>query len=75
MAYRVPSGLRSFVRTGAVGGSGTIVCDEEGDRGERIVSGVAYSRDEAKISLLGLSSTAERRRRSSALAEATSTST
>jgi aspartate kinase len=34
--------------------AGTIVCDEEEIVEKRIVSGVAYSRDEAKISLLGL---------------------
>jgi aspartate kinase len=34
--------------------NGTIVCDEEEIVEKRIVSGVAYSRDEAKISLLGL---------------------
>ena len=34
--------------------TGTIVCDEEEIVEKRIVSGVAYSRDEAKISLLGL---------------------
>jgi aspartate kinase len=33
---------------------GTIVCDEEDIVEKRIVSGVAYSRDEAKISLFGL---------------------
>jgi aspartate kinase len=34
--------------------TGTIVCDEEEIVEKRIVSGVAYSRDEAKISLMGL---------------------
>ena len=34
--------------------SGTIVCDEEEIVEKRIVTGVAYSRDEAKISLFGL---------------------
>jgi aspartate kinase len=33
---------------------GTIVCDEEEIMEKRIVSGVAFSRDEAKISLFGL---------------------
>ncbi len=47
--------LSSFVEPGAApAGSGTIVCDEEEIVEKRIVSGVAYSRDEAKISLLGL---------------------
>ncbi len=34
---------------------GTIVCAEDEDMEERVVSGVAYSRDEAQISLLRLS--------------------
>ena len=34
--------------------TGTIVCDEEEIMEKRIVSGVAFSRDEAKISLFGL---------------------
>ncbi|HHI88389.1 MAG TPA: aspartate kinase [Hellea balneolensis] len=36
---------------------GTIVCAEDEDMEERVVSGVAYSRDEAQISLLRLSDT------------------
>ncbi|WP_297694814.1 aspartate kinase [Phenylobacterium sp.] len=60
MAYHVPVRvLSSFVEPGkaaADGGesAGTIVCDEEEIVEKRIVSGVAYSRDEAKISLFGL---------------------
>jgi aspartate kinase len=47
--------LSSFVEPGeAAADTGTIVCDEEEIVEKRIVSGVAYSRDEAKISLLGL---------------------
>ena len=47
--------LSSFVEPGeASADTGTIVCDEEEIVEKRIVSGVAYSRDEAKISLLGL---------------------
>src|SRR5260221_4191477 len=46
--------LSSFVEPGqSTEGSGTIVCDEEEIVEKRIVSGVAYSRDEAKISLFG----------------------
>ncbi len=45
--------LSSFVEPGQTGG-GTIVCDEEEIVEKRIVSGVAFSRDEAKISLFGL---------------------
>jgi len=55
MAHRVPVRvLSSFVEPGEAPGQGTIVCDEEEIMEKRIVSGVAYSRDEAKITLLGL---------------------
>jgi aspartate kinase len=55
MAQRVPLRvLSSFVEPGASENVGTIVCDEEEIMEKRIVSGVAYSRDEAKISLFGL---------------------
>ena len=55
MAYKVPVRvLSSFVEPGEAPGQGTIVCDEEEIVEKRIVSGVAYSRDEAKISLFGL---------------------
>ena len=55
MAYGVPVRvLSSFVEPGEATGQGTIVCDEEEIMEKRIVSGVAYSRDEAKISLFGL---------------------
>jgi aspartate kinase len=46
--------LSSFVEPGDAPGQGTIVCDEDEIMEKRIVSGVAYSRDEAKISLFGL---------------------
>jgi aspartate kinase len=47
--------LSSFVEPGEMSDeTGTIVCDEEEIVEKRIVSGVAYSRDEAKISLMGL---------------------
>jgi aspartate kinase len=55
MAQRVPLRvLSSFAEPGAADNQGTIVCDEEEIVEKRIVSGVAYSRDEAKISLFGL---------------------
>jgi aspartate kinase len=55
MAQRVPVRvLSSFVEPGEAPGQGTIVCDEEEIMEKQIVSGVAYSRDEAKISLFGL---------------------
>jgi len=55
MAQRVPLRvLSSFVEPGEAPGQGTVVCDEDEIMEKRIVSGVAYSRDEAKISLFGL---------------------
>jgi aspartate kinase len=55
MAQRVPLRvLSSFVEPGEAPGQGTIVCDEEEIMEKRIVSGVAYSRDEAKVTLFGL---------------------
>jgi len=46
--------LSSFIEPGGSAGQGTVVCDEEDIVEKRIVSGVAFSRDEAKISLFGL---------------------
>jgi len=47
--------LSSFIEPGEAGpATGTIVCDEEEIVEKRIVSGVTYSRDEAKITVLGL---------------------
>jgi aspartate kinase len=46
--------LSSFTEPGHNDDGGTIVCDEEEIMEKRIVSGVAFSRDEAKISLFGL---------------------
>ncbi len=55
MAQRVPLRvLSSFIEPGEGLDQGTIVCDEEEIMEKRIVSGVAYSRDEAKITLFGL---------------------
>ncbi len=59
MAQRVPVRvLSSFTEPedlARAGNSvGTIVCDEEEIVEKRIVSGVAYSRDEAKVTLFGL---------------------
>jgi aspartate kinase len=55
MSQRVPLRvLSSFAEPGSTDNAGTIVCDEEEIVEKRIVSGVAYSRDEAKISLFGL---------------------
>ena len=55
MAQRVPLRvLSSLFEPGENTDQGTIVCDEEEIMEKRIVSGVAYSRDEAKITLFGL---------------------
>jgi aspartate kinase len=57
MAYKVPVRvLSSFAEPGEdiERDRGTLVCDEEEIVEKRIVSGVAFSRDEARISLLGL---------------------
>jgi len=55
MAHGVPLRvLSSFTEPGGPRDAGTIVCDEEEIMEKRIVSGVAFSRDEAKISLFGL---------------------
>ena len=56
MAQRVPVRvLSSFIEPDQMDtASGTLVCDEEEIVEKRIVSGVAYSRDEAKLTLFGL---------------------
>jgi aspartate kinase len=55
MAHKVPVRvLSSFAEPGEAGSQGTLVCDEEEIVEKRIVSGVAFSRDEAKVTLLGL---------------------
>jgi aspartate kinase len=55
MAQRVPLRvLSSLYEPGENPSQGTVVCDEEEIMEKRIVSGVAYSRDEAKITLFGL---------------------
>jgi aspartate kinase len=54
MAKRVPVRvLSSFVEPGEPN-PGTLVCDEDEIVEKQIVSGIAYSRDEAKVSLLGI---------------------
>ncbi len=55
MAYRMPVRvLSSFLEPGENEHQGTTVCDEEEIVEKHIVSGVAYSRDEAKITMLGV---------------------
>ena len=54
MAKRVPVRvLSSFVEPGATN-PGTLLCDEDDIVEKQVVSGVAYSRDEAKVTLLGV---------------------
>jgi aspartate kinase len=48
--------LSSFVEPGG-SNPGTIVCDEDEIVEKQVVSGVAYSRDEAKVTLLGVEDT------------------
>ena len=64
MARRVPLRvLSSFIEPDETGvlpaKSGTLICDEEEIVEKRIVSGVTMSRDEARITLLGLSDRVE----------------
>ena len=55
MAHRVPVRvLSSFVRPGETERRSTTICGEDGMMEQRIVSGVAYSRDEAKVTLWGV---------------------
>ncbi len=46
--------LSSFAEPGAGPNTGTLVCDEDEILEKQVVSGVAYSRDEAKVTLYGL---------------------
>ena len=64
MAKRVPVRvLSSFIEPDANGNlppaAGTLICDEEEIVEQRIVSGVTMSRDEARITLLGLADRTE----------------
>ncbi|MBV9747615.1 MAG: aspartate kinase, partial [Acetobacteraceae bacterium] len=54
MAYHVPVRVLSSFSGPDEPRLGTIVCDEEDIVEKRIISGVTYSRDDAKISLIGL---------------------
>jgi aspartate kinase len=57
MAQRVPVRvLSSFVEPGEPN-AGTLVCGEDEIVEKQVVSGVAYSRDESKVSLLGVADT------------------
>ena len=45
-------GVRLYVRSTFTDGDGTLVCDEDEILENQVVSGIAYSRDEAKITLV-----------------------
>ena len=45
-------GVRLYVRSTFADGEGTLVCDEDEILEHEVVSGIAYSRDEAKITLV-----------------------
>jgi aspartate kinase len=52
-SFVAPQALQA-VRAGSWDEVGTIICDEEGIVEQRVVSGIAYAKDEAKITLLKL---------------------
>jgi len=54
MNHRVPVRVLSSFAENGVPGPGTLVCDEDQIMERQIVTGIAYSRDEAKITLLGV---------------------
>ena len=54
VALAMQSGVRIQVLSSFVDGSGTLVVDENEIVEQQIVSGIAYSRDEAKITLIGV---------------------
>ena len=55
MNHRVPIRVLSSFAEPGDDNTGTLVCDEDEIMEKQVVSGIAYSRDEAKISLLGVS--------------------
>ena len=55
MNYRMPVRVLTSMANSGSPNPGTIVTDEDETMEEQVVSGVAYSRDEAQITLLGLS--------------------
>jgi aspartate kinase len=54
VALAMQSGVRIQVLSSFVDGTGTLVVDESEIVEQQIVSGIAYSRDEAKITLIGV---------------------
>lgn len=55
MNHQVPIRVLSSFAAPGEPNNGTLVCDEDEIMEKQVVSGIAYSRDEAKISLLGVS--------------------
>ncbi len=55
MVHRVPLQVLSTFAGGAGAPSGTLVCDEDEIVEKQVVSGIAFSRNEAKITLVGVS--------------------
>ena len=55
MNHQVPIRVLSSFAEPGDDNTGTLVCDEDEIMEKQVVSGIAYSRDEAKISLLGVS--------------------
>ena len=54
MNHRVPVRVLSSFAEDGVPNPGTLVCDEDQIMERQVVTGIAYSRDEAKITLLGV---------------------
>jgi aspartate kinase len=54
MRYKVPLRVLSSFEEDMSAGAGTLVCDEEEIMENNVVSGVAYSRDEAKMTLVSV---------------------
>jgi aspartate kinase len=54
VALAMQSGVRVQVLSSFVDGTGTLVVDEDEIVEKQIVSGIAYSRDEAKVTLIGV---------------------
>lgn len=54
MRFKVPLRVLSSFETEMSNSSGTMVCDEEEIMESNVVSGVAYSRDEAKMTLISV---------------------
>ena len=55
MAYKVPLRvLSSALKPGSQDGAGTLICEEDATMEKRIVSGVALSGDEARVTLFGM---------------------